>query len=143
MSTARLIEEQYVKTGQVRIVFKNYPVHGQEANTIAQATLCASEQGKFWEYHDNLMEGLYAGDYAAFGPGGLNQLAADLGLNGETFTACLNDGKYAQQVQDEALEAQGRGVSGTPAFFVNDTLIVGAKPFDVFKAAIEQELAGG
>ena len=58
MSTARLIDQTYVKTGQVRIVSKNLPVHGQQAVKAAEAALCAGDQGKFWEYHDKLMEGL-------------------------------------------------------------------------------------
>ena len=56
MSTARLIDQDYVKTGKVRIVYKNLPGHGQESVDAATAALCAGDQGKFWEFHDQLYE---------------------------------------------------------------------------------------
>ncbi len=140
MSTARLIDEQYVKTGQVRIVSKNLPVHGREASKAAEAALCASDQGKYWDYHDKLLESLYVGNRVTATPDGLKKVAADLGLDGAPFASCLDQGKYAQRVLDEAAEAQKRGVSGTPTFFINNTPIVGAQPFAVFKAAIDKAL---
>ena len=140
MSTARLIDQTYVKTGQVRVVAKNMPVHGAQAVKAAEAALCAADQGKFWDYHDKLMEGLYAGNSAASAVASLKQLATDLGLNTATFTSCLDGAKYTQRVNDEAAEAQKRGVTGTPAFFVNDTMIAGARPFETFKTAIENAL---
>ena len=116
------------------------PVHGAQAVKAAEAALCAADQGKFWDYHDKLMEGLYTGNSAASTVASLKQLATDLGLNAATFTSCLDGAKYTGRVNDEAAEAQKRGVTGTPAFFVNDTMIVGARPFETFKTAIENAL---
>lgn len=143
MSTARLIDQAYVKTGQVRIVSKNLPVHGEQAEKAAEAALCAADQGKFWDYHDKLLENLYVGNRAASAPESLKKLAADLGLNAATFTSCLDGGKYTQRVNDEAAEAHKLGVTGTPAFFINGTKLVGAQPFEAFKTAIENALRGG
>ena len=142
MSTARLIDQAYVKTGQVRIVSKNLPVHGEQAVKAAEAALCAGDQGKFWEYHDKLMEGLYAGNRMTTAQESLKKLAADLGLNATTFTSCLDGAKYTRRVNDEAAEAQKLGVTGTPTFFVNNTKLVGAQPFEAFKTAIENALRG-
>ncbi len=142
MSTARLIDEAYVKTGQLRVISRNMPVHGQQASAAAQAALCASDEGKFWDYGDRLLESYYVGNGGVFTPLGLKGLASDLGLNGSAFSACLDGGKYAQRVKDEATEAQKRGVTGTPTFFVNDTVLVGAQPFEAFKTAIENALKG-
>lgn len=137
-----MIDQTYVKTGQVRIVSKNLPVHGEQAVKAAEAALCAGDQGKFWEYHDKLMEGLYLGNRGAVTLESLKKLAADLGLNAATFTSCLDGGKYTQRVNDEAAEAQKLGVTGTPTFLVNNTKLVGAQPLEAFKTAIQNALQG-
>ncbi len=123
----------------MRIVSKNYPVHGEEAIEIAEATFCAMDQGRFWDYSDRLFERLYAGT-PIYGTEALKRLAADLKLDATVFSSCVDGGKYRQRVEDEAAEAQALGVNSTPTFFVNDTKLVGARPFEAFKAAIEAEL---
>ncbi len=142
MSTARLIDAAYVKTGQVRIVSKNMPVHGAEAVKAGEAVLCAMDQGKFWDFHDTLLEMVYVGDYSGASVDGLKQVAADLKLDTTVFAACLDGGKYTQRVNDEAAEGQKAGVTGTPTFFINGTKLVGALPFENFKAAIDAALKG-
>lgn len=125
----------------MRIVFKNRAALAQESAWAAEAALCAADQEKFWDYHDALYEALYAGNTAVYTKDGFKSLAATLGLKTETFNACVDSGKYAARVRDEGQESQNRGVTGTPTFFINETKIVGAQPFEVFKAAIEAELA--
>ncbi len=141
MSTARQIDEVYVKTGKVRIVSKNFPVHGEQAAKLAEAALCASEQGKYWEYHDSLLESLYTGNVASLGLPGMRDRASSLQLNAADFGNCLDSGKHTQRVQSESDEAQKLGVTGTPAFFINGAKVDGAQPFAVFKAAIDYALA--
>ena len=68
------------------------------------------------------------------------QLATQLGLNADTFNACVDSGKYNQRVNDEMTEAQQKGVSGTPTFFISDKAIVGAQSYETFKAAIEEQV---
>ncbi len=140
MSTARQIDQAYVKSGQVRIVSKNMPVHGAQAVKAGEATLCAMDQGKFWDYHDALLEMVYVGDYSAGSVEGLKQVAADLKLDAAAFAACLDGGKYTQRVNDEAAEGQKAGVTGTPTFFINGTKLVGAQPFEAFKSVIDAAL---
>jgi protein-disulfide isomerase len=141
VSTARQIDEVYVKTGKVRIISKNFPVHGEQAAKMAEAALCASDQGKFWEYHDGLLESLYVGNVGTLGLPGLKDRASALQLNAADFGSCLDSGKYTQRVQSESDEAQKLGVNGTPAFFINGAKVDGAQPFAVFKAAIDNALA--
>ncbi len=140
MSTARLIDQVYVKSGQVRIVSKNMPVHGAEAAKAGEAVLCAMDQGKFWEYHDQLLELVYTGDYRGASVDGLKQVAAGLGLDEAAFATCLDGGKYTQRVNDEAAEGQKAGVTGTPTFFINGSKLVGAQPFEAFKSVIDAAL---
>ncbi len=144
MSTARQIDETYVKTGQVRIVSKNLAVHGDQAVKMAEAALCAGDQNKFWDYNDSLLESLYTGRIAAASdvePAALKARAADLKLDAAAFGACLDGGKYTQRVQTESQEASAKGVTGTPTFFVNDKVLVGAQSFSAFKTVIDSALA--
>ncbi len=135
-----MIDQTYVKTGQVRIVAKNMPVHGAEAVKAGEAALCAMDQGKFWEYHDRLLEMVYVGDYSGASVDGLKQVAAGLGLEANAFATCLDGGKYTQRVNGEAAEGQKAGVTGTPTFFINGTKLVGAQPFEAFTSIIEAAL---
>ncbi len=141
MSTARQIDQEYVKSGQVRIVSKNLPVHGAQAVKAGEAVLCAMDQGKFWDYHDLLLEMVYVGDYSASSVEGLKQAAADLRLDAAAFAACLDGGKYTQRVNDETAEGQKAGVNATPTFFINDAKLVGAQPFEAFQSVIAAALS--
>ena len=140
MSTARQIDEAYVKTGKVRVVFKNRAVLGQESVWAAEAALCAAEQGQFWPYHDKLFESWAGENEGAFAKANLKRFAADLGLDASAFNSCLDTDKPLQQVREETQESQQRGVRGTPSFFLNDQLIEGALPFEEFRKAMEAQL---
>ena len=99
--------------------------------------MCADEQGAFWPYHDKLFSDEYGLNRDAY-----IKYAADLGLEGSTFEACLDSGKYEDFIQEDMDFALNLGVRSTPTFFVNGLAVVGAQPFDVFKRLIDQELAG-
>jgi len=115
-------------------------VHGEEASKAAEAALCASDQGRFWDYHDRLLESLDVGNRGVFAAEDLKKVAADLELDCATLSVCLDAGKHAQRVQAEAAEARQRGALGTPTFFVIDAKLVGAQPLAAFKTAIENAL---
>jgi len=124
----------------VRIVIKFLASDDGLDSLAAQATYCASDQGKFWEYHDQLMESYYMGNRAIFSPAGLKQLAADLALDEAAFAACLDGKVHARRVAEETAEARILGVAGTPTFFINNTKLAGAQPYAAFRAAIEKAL---
>jgi protein-disulfide isomerase len=131
------IKEQY--SDQVRIVYRDFPLESIHANAFpaAEAANCANEQGAFWPYHDKLFsmeKGLSQQAYT--------QYASDLGLNLDDFSACLESGKYKQEVQADFDFAANLGVRSTPTFFINGIALVGAQPFEVFQEVIEKELAG-
>lgn len=125
--------------GKVRLVYKYFPLLSIHPNSekAAEAAECASEQGKFWEYHDKLFDNQSAG----FSTDKFKQWASDLGLNAVKFNGCLDAGKYQQKVQDELKEGEQKGVNGTPATFINGTLVSGALPYDTFKQAIDAALS--
>jgi len=110
------------------------------AQDAALASLCALEQGKFWEYADKL----YA-DQASWSTGKGNQTfknyAGALKLNWKKFSDCLDSKKYQAQVENDKNEALNFNIAGTPAIFVNDTFQTGAVGYAEFKKAIEDELS--
>jgi protein-disulfide isomerase len=132
--TMKQIEDTY--KNKVRIAFKNLPLPFHDhAQMAAEASLAAHEQGKFWEYHDKLFANQQALDRAS-----LEKYAAEIGLNVAKFKAGLDSGKFKKQVEDDAKLGGSIGATGTPTFFVNGKVLVGAQPFDKFKEMIDQEL---
>ncbi len=134
--TIKQILEEY--GDKVRFVYRDFPLDQLHpfARKASEASHCAEEQGKFWEYHDALYE-----NQAGINAAGLEQFAKDIGLDMDAFKTCLDSGKYANEVQKDLDDGQEYGVSGTPAFFVNGFSISGAQPFAVFKDIIDKELA--
>lgn len=138
------IEENYVKTGKVKLVYRDFPLpfHPQ-AQPAALASECAHEQGKFWEMHDAIFENQKewagqegAGDFfKAYGK--------KIGLNGKQFDECMKSKKYASEVMKDVVDGSAVGVGGTPGFFVNGKAISGALPYEnFFKPIFDAELAG-
>ncbi len=122
--------------GQVRIVFRDYPILGSTSLEAAFAAECANNQDAFWPYHDLLyvnQQILSRDSFITF--------AEQLELDVETFTTCLDDEEYREEVFADYADGQRLGVTGTPTFYVNGRPIVGAQPYPVFAAAIEEELA--
>lgn len=131
------LEETYLKTGKVKLVYRDFPLSfHSNAQKAAEASECADEQGKFWEMHDLLFEQGVQGGIASF-----KQYAQQLGLDAAEFDRCLDSGAMASEVQRDFVDGQRAQVQGTPAFFVNGQLISGAQPFQVFQQVIEAELA--
>jgi len=137
-TTLPRIETQYISSGKVRFVYRHFALLGKPSVAAAQASECAHEQGKFWEYHDKLFAS--AGSPLAFTEGKLTGYAQELKLKSKDFNQCLQSAKYLKKVDGETAAAVSLGARGTPAFFLDGQMIVGAQPFEVFEAAIEKEL---
>lgn len=135
------IEENYVKAGKVRLIFRHLPVHGEPSTRAAEAALCAHEQGQFWEYHARLFAISLNESGTALSSERLRAVARELGLDGERFNLCLSSHRYGQAIQGDIAEAKRLGVTGTPTFFINSQKIIGAQPYETFREAIEEELA--
>jgi protein-disulfide isomerase len=136
-STLKQVEDKYA--GKVRIVYRQYPIPSLHANALkaAEASLCANEQGKFWELHDLMFQ-----EQNLLTIKDLKTKAGRLGLDQKKFDSCLDTGHYAEQVQEDMKEGGRVGVTGTPALFVNGVPIDGgAVGLDVLSKAIDKELA--
>jgi protein-disulfide isomerase len=131
------IKEEYVDTGKVRLVFRDFPLGFHDyAQKAGEAAECAGEQGKYWEMHDKLFENQDSLDVSS-----LKQYAQDIGLDTASFNSCLDSGMMEDEVKSDMDEGQDYGVTGTPAFFINGIPLTGAQPFSAFKEIIDAELA--
>jgi len=139
--TLQRIVDEYVATGKVRFSYKHYPFLAPSSTWKAEAAECAAAQGRFWDYHEKLFTTNIAGEDEAATTRSLTDLAAELRLDMAMFTACLSAGDARRQVEDDAQEGRRLGVSGTPSFLINGRPLVGAQPYEAFKAMIEEELA--
>ena len=119
-------------------MYRDFPLTSihQFAQQAAEATECADDQGKFWEYHDKVFE-----NQAAIDVDSLKGYAAELDLDTATFNDCLDSGKQSAEVEKDSQDAQSYGATGTPAFFINGQLVSGALPFEQFRQVIDQALA--
>jgi protein-disulfide isomerase len=133
--TLKLVEKNY--PDKVRLVYRQFPLpnnhpHAQKA---AEASLCANDQKKFWEFYDALFT-----DQSKLDVPSLKQRAQSLGLNTATFNTCLDSGKQAGAVAKDKEDARKAGVSSTPTMFINGRILSGNRPYTEIRDVIEDEL---
>ncbi len=141
--TKPLLDEQYIATGQVRFVYKDFPIDNihPQAQKAAEAAECAGAQGAYWAMHDRLFAGLEAWNNNPDAVAIFKEYAAELGLDTAQFNECLDQGRYAEEVRADREEGTRAQVTGTPTFFINGRRLEGAQPFSAFVQIIEEELA--
>jgi protein-disulfide isomerase len=143
------IIQNYVNTGKVRVVFRDFAFLGPESTAAANAAQCAEDQNKLWPYHD----ALYAAKLADDTNGGTEddgfytnaeflKLAEQVGLNIPTFTSCIDNSSDANIVAQEKAAAANAGVDSTPSFLINGQLLVGDNPYATFQQALDAALNG-
>ena len=143
--TESVIVKNYVETGKVKIIFKDFTIIGPDSIGAAQGAHCAEDQGMFWEYHDELYNN-YSGENDGWAASeNLVTYANNIGLDQEQFVECMSSQKYRQLVENSSNDARNLGITGTPAFFVigsdnQITRIPGAQPYEVFHNLFEAEL---
>lgn len=126
--------------GQVRFAFRHFAFLGDESRRAAEASECANEQGRFWDYYDKVFAEQTGENVGAFSQENLKRFAADLGLDKGQFNQCLDSGRYSAKVQQETTQGQQEGVRGTPSVLVNGRLIERGSDYQVLRAAIEAAL---
>ena len=143
--TENSIITNYVKTGKVKILFKDFIILGQDSMNAANAAHCANDQKLFWEYHSMLYNNWAGEDTGWANLAHLHEFARILGLDYDEFSACMSDLKWDELVRSSSIDGNTLGVTGTPTFFVinqnNDVIkIVGAQHYDVFKQIFDSVL---
>jgi len=130
------VRERYPES--VRVVYMHFPLESihPQARGAAEASLCAADQDRFWDYHDKLFE-----NRRELGKDDLLRYATELELDVPRFEQCVADRTHQERVDQDMETAMELGVTGTPAFFVNGIMMSGAKPVESFSALIDAELA--
>ncbi len=153
-NTEPSVLQNYVETGKILYtihfapIISRYQPGNNESEHTANATLCAADQGKFWEYHDILFANWKGENIGAYADNRLIAFADSIGLNMTDFKTCFNSDKYGDFIQQDFEAGQALGVSGTPALYVNGVKVVNPNgenyvaSYNDISVAIEAALAG-
>lgn len=140
----------YITSGQVYYKFIQFPFLDEnsatkESHQASNASMCALEQGRFWDYHDMLFANQGAENSGSFNNKRLQAFADALGLDMTKFNQCFSQNKYSAQIETDYQESISMGVTRTPTVLVNGKNIApGVFPsWDILKAAINAALASG
>ena len=141
-NTLDIINEDFIKTGKVKIIFKDFPLNGPDSKLAAEASYCAQDQEKYWQYHDELYKNWGGERTGWITRESLTKFAETVDLDIEKFNKCLDDHKYENKV--DSLYAFGKeiGIDATPSFLVfNDEKIIkirGNQPLEVFLKTFDE-----
>ncbi len=144
LGTKKLIEQEYIESGQVYLVFNSVGgLLGSPATLqAAEGAYCAADQNAFWPFHDLIFANqvtLFQNRNAEISST-LIQFAEILELNPDQFESCLTEGKYKELAAQDEVDARQNNISGTPTFIINGLLLRGNQPFENFQQIIEEEL---
>jgi protein-disulfide isomerase len=149
-NAGQLLRKNYVDTGKLRIIFKPYPVYGDDAGKALYVSYCANEQNKFPVYHDAVFQYMWdnyykKGDYNAAIADSLNDtvlfgITDKLGLNKKQLLACIDHNTYDNSFQKALLDSGPDEIQGTPSFLLNGEKIVGPQPYNLFKTLVDIRL---
>lgn len=149
--TRNQIMNNFVDTGQIRFIFKDFVINdlpSDRASTLAaEASYCAADQGKYWQYHDELYDNSRGENTGWVSENSLKQFATRIGIQNLTeFSGCLENHTHRDLVESNSQLANVIGLRSTPSFVIisNETVpiaIEGAQPFPVFEQAIDDVLA--
>ena len=136
--------QEFVETGRIQFIAYDFPLGGAShvhGFLAARAARCAEDQGKFWEYHKQLMAAQAAWAFSASAPiEQLQSYAAQLGLDANAFSTCLNSDQHAELVTANYQLGQQAGVNSTPTVFVGPRQSLGSLDWDVLRAEIRRAL---
>jgi len=141
------IRDQYIKNGQVQLVYYDFPLGGAHKYSFlaSRAGRCALDQNKFWEYHDLLFERQSAWSFERDAPvPQFIEYARELGLNAQEFESCVRSEKHSDVVTANRALGLNLGVNATPTIYMNGRMVGDAwSSFDKMKPLIDRELGIG
>ena len=141
-STLNTIKQDFIETGKVKLVFKDFPLNGPDSVLAAEAAYCAQDQGKYWQYHDELYKN-WGGERTGWvNRDSLDKFATTVTLDLEKFDKCLDDHKYLERVNQMYEFGKEIGIDATPSFLVfsNEKIIkiTGNQPLEVFLKSLDE-----
>jgi protein-disulfide isomerase len=134
------LRAEYEAAGDVRYEYRHFIISPPDTANAANASECAADQGRFWDYHD-LLFSQQGVTQRPFTKANLKQYAASLGLNSQEFDECVDDDRHLDKVYRDSALGKDAGVKGTPTFLINGTSIPGEVPYAQFKVAVDAALA--
>ena len=139
------IIKNYVKTGKVKMIFKDYNIIGPDSINASHGAHCSNEQGLFWEYHDTLYSNWTGENNGWASPRNLTIFAEEVNADMDKWTQCMNEKSHAITINESNDDARALELTGTPAFFVINSegkvsKLFGAQPFEVFKKIFDNQL---
>ena len=139
------IIKNYVETGKVKMIFKDYNIIGEDSIKASQGAHCANDQGLFWEYHDILYSNWTGENNGWASSENLAIFAQQIDLNMDEWSECMIKGSHSQIILKSNDDARTLELTGTPAFFVINSegkvsKLFGAQPFEVFKKIFDNQL---
>lgn len=142
---AQLIAE-YIPTGQVRFEYRHFIVRdsaqtGNESRRAAEASECAAEQDRFWEYHDIVFANQTGEGVGTFSDRRLKAFAESLKFDVGQFNACFDSSRFANNVDEDISRGVTLGVSSTPSLFVNNQRVDNPFDYNALQQMIEAALA--
>ncbi len=139
------IIKNYVETGKVKIIFKDYNIIGPDSINASHGAHCATEQGLFWEYHDILYSNWTGENNGWASTSNLTIFAQEINADMDMWTECMNKKTYSKTIIESNNDAKTLELTGTPAFFVINSngevsKLFGAQPFEVFQRVFDEQL---
>ena len=143
--TEESILVNYVETGKVKMLFKDFIVVDEDSVNAASAAHCANDQKMFWQYHSTLYNNWDGEGTGWASSEQLHQFASTLGLDMNKFSECMSQSKWKDLVLSSHADGRALGVDATPTFFIidenNEALkITGAQHYDVFQRTFDSLL---
>jgi protein-disulfide isomerase len=137
--TLPVLEKEYISTGKMRLIFVNLPIpklhpNATEAHNFA---MCAARQDKFWRVHDLLYSHQHEWEKLASPSAYFRSLADSASLDTTAVVSCMRQRAEDWLVQADSREANGAGISGTPAFIINGGLLPGAQPIEIWRPIVD------
>jgi protein-disulfide isomerase len=134
--------KDYVDTGLASYTYRVFITHSaSDPEREAEAAYCAGDQGKFWDMHDMLFANYGYGSVNGFSRSVLTGIAKKIGVETGQFNTCMDEEKYKDQIQQDDIDGRAAGITGTPAFIINDQIVKGYQSYEQIQQVIEQELA--
>ena len=141
--TYKTIDKEFVQTGKIRLAFLNFPIPSLHPNAIAaaEAAMCASVQGKFWEMHESLFKTQDAWAKVNNPMPAFDSLSHSAGVDSTRWRGCIAGHAALALINADRDRLGTRGVQSTPTFFIGDESVLGAQPVDSFRVIIKRQLA--
>jgi len=137
-NTEEDILKNYIETGKVKMIFKDYTIIGPDSVTASHGAHCADDQGLFWEYHDTLYNNWSGENNGWASSDNLFRFAQETGLDMDQWSDCMTNSDHSEIILASNQDAKALGLTGTPSFFVigpdnKVTKLFGAQPYTQFE----------